>query len=92
MKTTTTISSKKICPVSWIICAAVSTIALWGRSMGAATALMFGDRDPFACMVWFSIVSIAFADLTQLFKEIVEQARDQGMAVPKMFVAVVSRS
>jgi alpha/beta superfamily hydrolase len=24
----------------------VSTIGLWGRSMGAATALMHGDRDP----------------------------------------------
>mmetsp|Transcript_86564 Transcript_86564/g.244694 ORF Transcript_86564/g.244694 Transcript_86564/m.244694 type:complete len:110 (-) Transcript_86564:1083-1412(-) len=24
----------------------VSTIALWGRSMGAATALLHGDRDP----------------------------------------------
>ena len=24
----------------------VSTIALWGRSMGAATSLLHGDRDP----------------------------------------------
>lgn len=24
----------------------VSSIALWGRSMGAATALMHGERDP----------------------------------------------
>ncbi|RYH23053.1 hypothetical protein EON65_18345 [archaeon] len=24
----------------------VSTIALWGRSMGAATALLHGERDP----------------------------------------------
>lgn len=24
----------------------VSTIGLWGRSMGAATALLHGDRDP----------------------------------------------
>lgn len=24
----------------------VSTIGLWGRSMGAVTALMYGDRDP----------------------------------------------
>jgi len=24
----------------------VSTIGLWGRSMGAVTALLYGDRDP----------------------------------------------
>ena len=24
----------------------VSTVALWGRSMGAVTALLHGDRDP----------------------------------------------
>ena len=24
----------------------VSTIALWGHSMGATTALLYGDRDP----------------------------------------------
>lgn len=30
----------------------VSTIGLWGRSMGAATALLHGDRDPsIACMI-----------------------------------------
>ena len=30
----------------------VSTIGLWGRSMGAATALMHADRDPtIGCMV-----------------------------------------
>ena len=41
----------------------VSTIALWGRSMGAATALLHSHRDPsMACIVLDS----PFADLRQL--------------------------
>ena len=37
----------------------VSTIALWGRSMGAATALMHGERDPSiaAMVIMFAILS-----------------------------------
>jgi fermentation-respiration switch protein FrsA (DUF1100 family) len=63
----------------------VSTIALWGRSMGAATALMFGDRDPsIACM----IVDSPFADLTQLCEEMVEKGREQGIVVPNFVVSV----
>ena len=46
----------------------VSRVALWGRSMGAATSLMHGDRDPsIAAMVLDS----PFADLTQLAEEMV---------------------
>jgi len=48
----------------------VSTIALWGRSMGAATALLHGHRDPsIAAMVLDS----PFADLEQLAREIVDR-------------------
>lgn len=66
----------------------VSTIALWGRSMGAATALMFGDRDPsIACM----ILDSPFADLTQLCEEMVEKAREQGIIVPGVVVGVAIR-
>jgi fermentation-respiration switch protein FrsA (DUF1100 family) len=66
----------------------VSTIALWGRSMGAATALMFGDRDPsIACM----ILDSPFADLTQLAEEMVEKGRDQGIVVPTFVVSVALR-
>lgn len=66
----------------------VSTIALWGRSMGAATALMFGDRDPsIACM----ILDSPFADLTQLAEEMVEKGRDQGIVVPNFVVSVALR-
>lgn len=47
----------------------VSTIALWGRSMGAATALLHTHRDPsIAAMVLDS----PFADLRQLAGELVE--------------------
>jgi hypothetical protein len=66
----------------------VSTIALWGRSMGAATALMFGDRDPsLACM----ILDSPFADLSQLAEEMVEKGRDQGIVVPGFVVSVALR-
>lgn len=66
----------------------VSTVALWGRSMGAATALMFGDRDPsIACM----ILDSPFADLTQLCEEMVEKAREQGVVVPGIVVSLAIR-
>ena len=66
----------------------VSTIALWGRSMGAATALMFGDRDPsIACM----ILDSPFADLTQLCEELVDKGREQGIVVPGFVVGMAIR-
>lgn len=66
----------------------VSTIALWGRSMGAATALMHGDRDPsIACM----ILDSPFADLTQLAEEMVEKGKEQGISVPNFVVSVAIR-
>jgi pimeloyl-ACP methyl ester carboxylesterase len=66
----------------------VSTIALWGRSMGAATALMHGDRDPsIACM----ILDSSFSDLTKLAEEMVERGREQGIIVPNIVVSVALR-
>jgi pimeloyl-ACP methyl ester carboxylesterase len=66
----------------------VSTIALWGRSMGASTALMHGDRDPsIACM----ILDSPFADLTQLCEEMVEKGKEQGIHVPGVIVSVAIR-
>jgi len=44
----------------------VSTIGLWGRSMGAATALLHGDRDPFISGM---VIDSSFANLKQLVKE-----------------------
>jgi len=66
----------------------VSTIALWGRSMGAATSLMHGDRDPsIACM----ILDSSFADLSQLAEEMVDKGREQGIFVPNVVVSIVIR-
>lgn len=66
----------------------VSTIALWGRSMGAATALMFGDRDPsIACM----ILDSSFADLSQLCTELVDKGREQGIVVPNIVASLALR-
>mmetsp|Transcript_16267 Transcript_16267/g.19863 ORF Transcript_16267/g.19863 Transcript_16267/m.19863 type:complete len:477 (+) Transcript_16267:68-1498(+) len=66
----------------------VSTIALWGRSMGAATALMHGDRDPsIACM----ILDSPFSDLTTLAEEMVEKGREQGINVPGFVTSIALR-
>jgi len=49
----------------------VSTIALWGRSMGAATALLHSHRDPsIAAMVLDS----PFASLEQVARELIDGA------------------
>lgn len=45
----------------------VSTIGLWGRSMGAATALMHGSRDP---SIAGMVLDSPFADLRQLSDEL----------------------
>ncbi|CAK0897832.1 unnamed protein product [Prorocentrum cordatum] len=45
----------------------VSTVALWGRSMGAATALLHGHRDPSIAAL---ILDSPFADLHQLAREV----------------------
>jgi len=66
----------------------VGAIALWGRSMGASTALLHGDRDPsIAAMV----VDSAFADLVQLAQEMVQKGRDAGLAVPGIAVKLAMR-
>lgn len=50
----------------------VSTVALWGRSMGAATALLHGHRDPsIAAMVLDS----PFASLEQVARELIDGAQ-----------------
>ena len=66
----------------------VSTIALWGRSMGAATAIMYASRDPtISCM----ILDSSFTDLTCLAEEMVERGKDQGVNVPNFVVSVALR-
>jgi len=66
----------------------VSTIGLWGRSMGAATAIMYGSRDPtVSCM----ILDSSFTDLTRLAEEMVERGKEQGVNVPNFVVSVALR-
>jgi pimeloyl-ACP methyl ester carboxylesterase len=57
-----------------------STVALWGRSMGAATSLMHGDRDPSIAAM---ILDSPFSDLTVLAEEMVDKGREQGLMVKK---------
>ncbi len=45
----------------------ISTIGLWGRSMGASTALMFGHRDPSIAAM---ILDSPFSDLSVLCREL----------------------
>ena len=65
-----------------------TTIALWGRSMGAATALMHAERDPsIACM----ILDSSFSSLVTLAEELVEKGRQQGMFAPSLLVSIAIR-
>ena len=65
-----------------------STIALWGRSMGAATSLLHGERDPsIACMVLDS----PFSNLVTLAEEIVQRGREKGMYAPTLLVSIALR-
>lgn len=66
----------------------VSTIALWGRSMGAATALLHGDRDPSIAAM---ILDSPFADLTMLAEEMVDKGRESGLTVPGFVVSLAIR-
>lgn len=57
-----------------------STIGLWGRSMGAVTALLYACRDPsVACVVADS----PFSRLTDLMGELVESQR---LRIPRPLV------
>lgn len=47
--------------------------------MGAATALLHGDRDPYIAAM---VLDSPFADLTQLAEEIVEKGRGDGISIP----------
>jgi len=50
----------------------VLSIALWGRSMGAATALLYGSRDS---GIKAMILDSPFASLEQLMREVVDRAQ-----------------
>jgi hypothetical protein len=64
----------------------VSLIGLWGRSMGAATALMHGHRDNTIAAM---ILDSSFASLEMLVYELYKRA--ELKYVPKFMVAVALR-
>uniref|UniRef100_A0A7S1RDN9 Serine aminopeptidase S33 domain-containing protein n=1 Tax=Alexandrium catenella TaxID=2925 RepID=A0A7S1RDN9_ALECA len=65
----------------------VSTVGLWGHSMGATTALLYGDRDPtIAAMVLDS----PFTDLMALANELANNAREQGLRVPGFAISMAA--
>lgn len=66
----------------------VSTVGLWGRSMGAATALLHADRDPSIAGI---VVDSAFTNLEQLVQEIVERGRREGYTIPGFAVKIVMK-
>lgn len=65
-------------------------ICLWGRSMGAATALMYASREATMPIqnVKCLILDSSFCDLVQLAEEMVDKAREQGIGVPNVVVSV----
>ena len=65
-----------------------STIALWGRSMGAATSLLHGERDP---SIAGMVLDSSFSDLNKLAEEMVERGRKQGLFAPGFVVAMAIR-
>lgn len=58
----------------------VSTIGLWGRSMGAVTALMYSDRDPSIAGL---VLDSPFSNLEQLARELAAR----HSKIPGMFVS-----
>lgn len=58
----------------------VSTIGLWGRSMGAVTALMYSDRDPSIAGL---VLDSPFSNLEQLARELAAR----HSKIPSMFVS-----
>ena len=67
----------------------VSTIGLWGRSMGAATALLHSHRDPSIAAL---VLDSPFADLKQLAMELVSRGKAElGYKVPGLVVKAVFR-
>ena len=62
-----------------------STIALWGRSMGAATALLHGERDPSIAAM---ILDSPFTELSSLAEDLVNKVRAQGYLAPSVVVSV----
>ena len=67
----------------------VSKIAVWGRSMGAVTGLLYQVQDaeilgPSKMSVNAMVLDSPFADFCQLAEELVAKGRERGVVVPSM--------
>jgi pimeloyl-ACP methyl ester carboxylesterase len=58
----------------------VATIGLWGRSMGAVTAIMYGDRDP---SIAGMVLDSPFCSLKVLTEEI---AKEKASSIPNFIL------
>ena len=66
-----------------------STIGLWGRSMGAVTALLHSDRDPsIAGIVWDS----AFSDLKKLANELAKKYSKMPGFILSLGTKIIAKS
>ncbi len=63
----------------------VSTIGMWGRSMGAVTALLYAHRDP---SIAACVVDSPFSSLVDLMTEIATD-QENGMGLPKSVVKLL---
>lgn len=63
----------------------VSTIGMWGRSMGAVTALLYSHRDP---SIAACVVDSPFSSLVDLMTEIATD-QENGMGLPKSVVKML---
>jgi len=66
----------------------VSSIAVWGRSMGAVTGLLYQVQDAEARVGGMTVNAMVldspFADFCQLAEELVAKGRERGVVVPSM--------
>ena len=62
----------------------VTKIGLWGRSMGAATSLFYGQKDPSVAAL---VLDSPFSKLTDLMHELVDTfGEERGVRVPRPLV------
>ena len=67
----------------------VSTIGLWGRSMGAVTALMYGDEDPTIAGI---VLDSPFSSLKMLVEEIVKDKVSLPSFILNQAISMVKQS
>eukprot|EP00300_Choanocystis_sp_HF-7_P006355 c14658_g1_i3.p1 GENE.c14658_g1_i3~~c14658_g1_i3.p1 ORF type:complete len:511 (+),score=95.67 c14658_g1_i3:48-1535(+) len=72
------------CLVKYLRAQKVMSIALWGRSMGAVTALLYAETDPSMSAL---VLDSPFSDFTVLAHDIVQQGKDKGIALPSFITA-----